>query len=160
MHLRRSFILTIALFVSGIFAGCEAVDNNTNRQSRAAAAAAIKGEVPGDYYIGRRYFKLDYKFWGWVRRPGQPWSTAKLVMLNENAKLAPDRPTGKLGSDNDSEYKLYGSFSGETVYEPASNGFYPEFVLKGYDLVSATPANIYKVSGATDPKKRVIAQPY
>lgn len=159
MRHRRSFILVFTLLISGFFAGCEAVDNNPSRPSRAAATAAIKKEAPGDYFIGRRYYKVDYKFWGFVRRPGQPWSTAKMVMFNENQKLAPDRAGGTLGSDNDHEYKLYGSFSGETVYEPASNGFYPEFILKGYELISTTPAYIYKTPGATDPKKRVIAQP-
>jgi hypothetical protein len=122
--------------------------------------AAIAQEPEGDYFIGRRYYKLEYKFWGWVRKPRQPWTTAKLVMLNEHAKLAPDRAGGKLGTDNNHEYKLLGSFSGETVYEPASNGFYPEFLLKGYELISATPPNIFKSSQAIDPKKRVIQQPY
>ncbi len=156
---RRSFVLILSLFISGIFAGCEAVDHNPNRQSRAAGAAAIRSEAPGDYFIGRRYYKVDYKFWGFVRRPGQPWSTAKLVMFNEHRKLAPDRAGGKLGADNNYEYKLFGSFSGETVYEPASNGFYPEFLLKGYELITTTPANIFKESGATDPQKRMIARP-
>ncbi len=160
MHLCRSLILFVALFGSGFFGGCEAVDNNPNRPSRAAATAAIKTEAPGDYFIGRRYYKVDYKFWGFVRKPGQPWSTAKLVMFNENQKLAPDRAGGTLGSDNDYEYKLFGYFSGDTVYEPASNGFYPEFVLKGYELISATPANIYKTPAARDPKIRIIAQPF
>ena len=71
-------------------------------------------------------------------------STAKMVMLNENQKLAPDRAGGKLGTDNDHEYKLYGYFSGDKVYEPASNGIYPEFVLKGYELISTTPPPIFK----------------
>lgn len=160
MHFRRTLVLLLTLFISGLFAGCEAVDNNPNRVSRGAMTAAIKGEVAGDYFIGRRCYKVDYKFWGWVRKPGQPWSAAKMVMLNEHQKLAPDRAGGKLGTDNNYEYKLFGFFSGETVYEPASNGFYPEFVLKGSELISATPANIYKVTGATDPQRRIISQPF
>ncbi len=48
-------------------------------------------------------------------------------MLNENKKLAPDREQINFGYDNNYEYKLYGHFSGEKVYEPASNGIYPEF---------------------------------
>ena len=48
-------------------------------------------------------------------------------MLNEKQKLAPDRAANSFGSDNNYEYKLYGQFSGDTVYEPASNGMYPEF---------------------------------
>ena len=122
--------------------------------------AEIKSEPPGAYFVGRRYFKTEYKFWGFVRASGQPWTSAKLVVLNENQKLAPDRPTGRLGSDNNFEYKLLGNFSGDTVYEPASNGMYPEFVLKGYELRSETPAPIYREMGATDPERRIIAQPY
>ena len=120
----------------------------------------IKAEPAGAYFVGRRYYKSDYKFWGFVRQPGQQWSEAKMVMFNENQKLAPDRAAGKLGSDNDSEYKLFGHFSGDTVYEPASNGFYPEFVLKGYELRTSTPAPIYRELGATDPERRIIAHPY
>jgi hypothetical protein len=30
------------------------------------------------------------------------------------------------------------------VYEPASNGIYPEFVLEGYELISANPPPIFK----------------
>ncbi len=159
MHLRR-FLSFFPLFIStGFFAGCQAVDS-PDKVSRAAMVAAINAEPEGDYFIGRRYYKVDYKFWGWVRKPRQPWTTAKLVMLNEHEKLAPDRAIAKLGSDNNCEYKLFGTFSGETVYEPASNGFYPEFLLKGYELVSATPANIFRISAAMDPIKRIIMQPY
>lgn len=158
MHLRRYFALLI-LVSQFLFTGCEAVDT-PDKVSRAAMMAAIAQEPPGDYFVGRRYYKTDYKFWGYVRKPGQPWSTAKMVMMNEHGKLAPDRELGKLGSDNNHEYKIFGAFSGETVYEPASNSFYPEFLLKGYELQSATPASIYKTPGALDPKKRIIAKPY
>ena len=65
-------------------------------------------------------------------------------MLNENEKLAPDREQLNFGSDNNYEYRLYGNFSGQTVYEPASNGFYPEFVLKRYELISTNPPPIFK----------------
>jgi len=122
--------------------------------------AEINAEPAGDYFIGRRYYKVDYKFWGYIRKPGESWAFAKMVMLNEQQKLAPDRELGKLGSDNGYEYKLYGNFSGETVYEPASNGFYPEFVLKGYELKNVSPAPIFKVVGALDPQRRIIAKPY
>jgi hypothetical protein len=79
-----------------------------------------------------------------VRRPGQPWSTAQLVVFNEKEKLAPDREQLNFGFDNNYEYKLYGRFSGDTVYDAGSNGFYPEFVLNKYELVSINPAPIFK----------------
>jgi hypothetical protein len=129
-----------------VLAGC-ASDGGPSQgiqQARVDTAARIASEAPGDYWIGRRYFKPVYKFWGYVRRPGQPWSTAKLVMMNEKEKLAPDRAQNSFGIDNNYEYKLRGEFSGETVYEPASNGFYPEFVLKDYELISANPPPIFR----------------
>src|SRR3954470_18016179 len=122
--------------------GCQ-LEPEGIQQARASATQTIASEPPGDYYIGRRYYKPDFKFWGYVRRPGQPWTTAQLVMLNEKQKLAPDRERVNFGFDNNYEYKLFGSFSGEKVYEPASNGIYPEFVLKGYQLISDHPAPIF-----------------
>jgi hypothetical protein len=156
--LRHCLAACFLVFASSSFVGCAAVDPNA--QSRTAMLSEIAAEPPGDYFIGRRYHKVDYKFWGYVRKPGQSWLTAKMVMMNEHQKLAPDRELGKIGSDNNYEYKLYGTFSGDTVYEPASNGFYPEFVLKGYELKTVSPAPIFKVAGATDPQRRIIAKPY
>lgn len=140
-------------------AGCESAPTGITT-ARVAMIEAIRNEPPGDYYVGRRYYKNDYKFWGYVRSPGQPWNTAKLVMLNEQQKLAPDREAGTLGTDHGYEYKLYGRFSGDTVYEPASNGFYPEFVLTGYELINKTPAPIFRTPAANNPARRVIGQPY
>jgi hypothetical protein len=138
-------------FASGIllglflFAGCGTMEESGIQQARIVSAQKIAAEPPGDYFIGHRYFKGSvYKFWGYVRKPGQPWSTAQLVVFNEKEKLAPDREKLNFGSDNNYEYKLYGSFSGQTVYEPASNGFYPEFVLKRYELVSTNPPPIFR----------------
>ena len=91
-----------------------AIDATTGTVARPdpRLAAMIAAEQPGNYFIGRRYYKKDYKMWGWVRRPGQPWSTAQFVMMNENTKLAPDRAAGTLGIDNNSEYRLEGRFTG------------------------------------------------
>jgi len=128
-----------------LFTGCATTMPQGIQQTRIDAAQKIAAEPPGDYFIGRRYFKGSvYKFWGYVRKPGQPWNTAQLVVFNEKEKLAPDREKLSFGSDNNYEYKLYGNFSGQTVYEPASNGFYPEFVLKRYEVVSTNPAPIFK----------------
>jgi hypothetical protein len=145
---KRAFRLVFALEVFlGLFllTGCGSTMTEGIQQNRAAAAQRIAAEPPGDYFIGHRYFKGSvFKFWGYVRKPGQPWSTAQLVVLNEKEKLAPDREKLSFGSDNNYEYKLSGNFSGQTVYEPASNGFYPEFVLKSYELISTNPAPIFR----------------
>jgi hypothetical protein len=129
----------VALFLAGCAGPPQGI-----QQARVDMAARIGSEPPGDYWIARRYYKPVYKFWGYVRRPGQPWSTAQMVMLNEKQKLAPDRAQNAIGSDNNYEYKFYGDFSGDKVYEPASNSIYPEFVLKNYELVSTSPAPIFK----------------
>lgn len=136
-----------SLLVSGalvlFLAGCQTVPSGI-QQAKIEMTQRIAAEPPGDYYIGRRYYKPVFKFWGYVRRPGQPWSTAQLVMLNEKEKLAPDRERLSFGSDNNYEYKLQGYFSGDKVYEPASNSVYPEFILKSYEVISTNPAPIFK----------------
>ena len=124
-------------------AGCQ-TEPTASQSAKAQMAQRIAAETPGDYYIGRRYFKPDFKFWGYVRKPGQPWSTSQLVMLNEKKKLAPDRAEWKFGEDNNYEYKLSGYFSGEKVYEPASNRVYPEFVVTGFEVISTNPPPIFK----------------
>jgi hypothetical protein len=142
------FLLPAAVI---ILAGCQ-TEPTASQSAKAQMAQRIAAEQPGDYYIGRRYFKPDFKFWGYIRKPGQPWSTSQLVMLNEKQKLAPDRAALKFGSDNNYEYKLTGYFSGDKVYEPASNRLYPEFVVKSFDVISTNPPPIFKsqLSGRTD----------
>jgi len=145
--------LLVLLFTGG----CTSVDPDAG--ARASMNAAILGEAPGDYFVGRRMYKQDYKMWGWVREPGKPWKSAKLVMMNEQVKLAPDREAGKLGSDNNYEYRLFGSFSGGMVYEPASDSFYPEFLLKGYEVKSTAPARIYSTKRQEEPAVRILMPP-
>ena len=155
--------LASALLLLPFFAGCvSTIGPNPNQTARARSAMLeeIKAEPRDAYFVGRRYFKNEYKFWGFVRQSGHPWSEAKLVVLNENEKLAPDRGSPTLGADNNFEYRLQGHFSGEPVYEPASNGMYPEFKLKGYELRSQYPAPIYREPGATEPSRNIIARPY
>ena len=156
--------LSRALFAAaflGLLPGCVTFSGGITEASRAQMNAEIQAEPRGDYFIARRYFKNDYKFWGYIRRPGEPWAKAQLVMLNENKRLAPDREGGTLGMDNGYEYKLKGYFSGATVYEPASNGFYHEFVLTGYELRDATPPPIFRTQNlALDPAKNYIVKPY
>ena len=136
---RCRFLFLVAI----LLAGCETVPRGI-QQAKIDMAKRIATEQPGDYFIGRRYYKPDFKFWGYVRKPGQPWATSQLVMLNEKQKLAPDRQQVNFGSDNNYEYKLYGRFSGDRVYEPASNTIYPEFILKGYEVISTNPPPIFK----------------
>jgi hypothetical protein len=137
-----AFQIVLGLF---LLTGCGTSMPSGIQEARLAATQRIAAEPLGDYFIGRRYFKgTVFKFWGYLRRPGQPWSTAQLVVFNEKQKLTPDREQLNFGFDNNYEYKIYGNFSGATVYEPASNGFYPEFILKKYELVSTSPPPIFR----------------
>lgn len=150
----RLFCVCLILIILG---ACQSIDPDA--PARAAMRQAITQEHPGHYFIGRRMFKTDYKMWGWIRRPGQQWDTAQLVMLNEQKCLAPDRQQGKLGFDNNYEYRLDGYFSGQTVYEPASDGFYPEFVLLKATVLSTSPTNIYRYKEELIPEYRLLIPP-
>lgn len=147
----------VVLLPLALMSSCETIDHEA--PARAAMAAAIRAEQPGNYFVGRRMFKKDYKMWGWVRNPGQPWKSARLVMLNEQTLLAPDRVRGTLGDDNNHEYRLEGRFTGETIYEPASDRFYPEFQLTGFKLVNSQPPPIYVDKRQEDPAIRIIMAP-
>lgn len=149
----------LALVASCCLTSCETVPPTNLRAERLVMAQQIAAEPPGNYFIGRRYFKSNYRFWGYIRRPQQPWSSAVLVMFNENKKLAPDRALlgpgtdesyeTHAGFDNNYEYKLNGYFSGDKVYELVSNSVYPEFVLTNYELRSKNPPPIFpsQISG-------------
>lgn len=151
--LRHALLLGILLVTS-----CQTVPPPPD-PARVAMNAAISSESPGNHFFGRRMYKKDYKMWGWVREPGQPWKSAKLVMMNEQRKITPDRAASRLGSDNNHDYRLEGFFSGETVYEPASDRFYPEFVLTGYELLGDNPPSIYITDKQIDPAIRIINNP-
>jgi hypothetical protein len=156
--LHRAAPALAALLLAVALQSCETLQSEQSLR-REQMNAAIRQEAPGNYFIGRRFYKDDYKMWGWVRQPGQPWSTAKLVMLNEQKVLAPDRQQGRLGTDNNFEYRLTGYFSGDTVYEPASDGFYPEFVLTGYEIRDTNPPLIYEDPRETQPAVRLLEPP-
>jgi hypothetical protein len=160
--MQRTLFHLLLLAGSILLGGCATGPSTIpyDRAARVALEEAIRNEPVGNYFIGRRYFKNDYKFWGYVREPRKPWTTAKLVMLNEQRKYAPDRAAWKIGSDHNYEYKLKGYFSGETVYEPASNKIYPEFVLQDIELLSTNPGPIFRTRDGLNPARRVIEQPY
>src|ERR1700726_758665 len=96
----RGLLIGNIMLGSLFMASCMTTGPSGIQQAKVAMSQHIAAEPPGDYFVGRRYFKPDFKFWGYVRGPGQPWSTAQLVMLNEKQKLAPDRERLSFGSDN------------------------------------------------------------
>jgi hypothetical protein len=80
-------------------------------------------------------------------------------MLNEQKTLAPDRAQNKLGCDNNYEYRLEGYFSDQFVYEPASDDFYPEFILLKASVLSTCPVNIYRYKEQLKPEYRILTPP-
>jgi hypothetical protein len=147
------------LVLTLLLAGCETPIVTQSAQDRAAISSAISKEAPGNYFIGYRFYKVDYKMWGWVKKPGESWKNSQLVMFNEQKMLAPDRAKNAIGSDNNTIYRLSGYFSGEKVYEPASDTVYPEFVLTGASVISTNSPLIFPDQRWTDPSIRLIAPP-
>jgi hypothetical protein len=135
-----------AFFWVFLLVGCQTNSRTTvsnGLQVSPEAAERVKTERLGDYFVGRRLVGQHFYFWGYVKRPRESWDRAKLVMLNENIALAPDRARHEIGSDNNYEYRLYGYFSGDRVYEAASGRFFPEFVLKKAELIDSKPPPIF-----------------
>src|SRR5438477_11281582 len=121
--MKRTFCFFGMVLPILLLAGCETTPAGI-QAAKVAMAQKYAAETPGDYFIGRRYYKPDFKFWGYVRRPGQPCSESELVMLNEKQKLSSDRERIDFGIDNNYEYILYDYFSGDKFNETASNIIY------------------------------------
>jgi len=119
--------------------------------------AKIAAEATGDFYYGRRYYVNKTRFWGYLKKPRESWSRAKLVVFNESQKTNPDRmsengpASQRYGFDQNFEYKIRGSFTGREVYEPNSNQFLPEFRLTGHDLMDRNPGWLFQPSDRYDP---------
>jgi hypothetical protein len=126
-----------------LLAGCATPPETAPLMVPPVMAQQIAVEPVGDFYIGRRLYAPPFAIWGYIRSPRQSWKSAKLVVLNEKFQLAPDRARNQLGSDNGSEYRLYGYFSGDQIYDASSGRFCAEFVLKRAELISANPDPIW-----------------
>lgn len=120
---------------------------------------AIQNEPRGDHYIGRRFYIERTQFWGYLRRPGQPWESSRLVIFNESKKASPDRlpeiPAGEgaaHGFDNNHEYKITGHFTGRKAYDPNSDLFLPEFLLTGWELRNESPGWLFHPTEKIDGK--------
>ncbi len=123
----------------------------------------IASEPRGDFFYGRRYHVQKTRFWGFLRKPGQDWKQAKLVVFNEKRGQQPDRlsevgpPERRYGYDKNYEYRIKGYFSGEKVYEINSNQFLPEFVLTGYELLDKDPGWLFSPRDHYDPTRITLA---
>lgn len=147
-HLASLAALVTALFLTG----CETTENGPMAEQQIQMRRlSIASETPGDYYVGRRFYIERTHFWGYVRRPGESWDRAKLVVMNERQHKTPDRlpeiPSGDgpaFGYDHNREYRLWGHFSGQRVYDPNSNLLLPEFVLQRWEVKNESPGWLFK----------------
>jgi hypothetical protein len=85
--LTRTFLF-IAPLISLLLTSCASTDVSPQLETR---RMAIASEPPGDYYIGRRFTIERTHFWGYLRRPQQPWAESKLVVMGERMQKTPDR---------------------------------------------------------------------
>ncbi len=145
--LRLCYLLPLVI-ASLLLSSCGSTASSEQLASRRAAIAA---EPRGEYFIGRRFHIDRTQFWGYVRKPGQDWAEAKLIVIGEQQMKAPDRvpeaPSGNApayGFDHNTEYRLWGHFSGKKIYDPNSNLILPEFVLQRYQLITEHPGWLFK----------------
>lgn len=116
----------------------------------------IATEQTGNFFIGRRYHVYRTWWWGYLRKPREPWTEAKLVVFNQSRKKAPDHfpeegpPGARHAFDNNYEYRIWGHFTGKTVLEPNSNQFLPEFMLTNYQLLKRDPGWLFSPSDHYD----------
>ncbi|MFT4175815.1 MAG: hypothetical protein QM627_04095 [Luteolibacter sp.] len=124
--------------------------------------AKIASEPTGNFYYGRRYYVKKTRFWGYLRSPRQSWDRAKLVMMREDKKLAPDRfsedgpPGRRYAFDQNYEYRITGHYTGRQVYDPNSNQILPEFMLTGYEVLDRQPGWLFRPSDRYDPNRMTL----
>ena len=113
-----------------------------------ARNAAILSESRGDWYIGRRYYTEKCRYWGYLRKPGQLWESAQLVVMDESrGVLTPDRVSEAPSGDGrahgfDHNYE-WGSFSGRRCYDPNADLQLPTFAARKYEVISARPGFLF-----------------
>ncbi|MFK5923907.1 MAG: hypothetical protein QM496_17155 [Verrucomicrobiota bacterium] len=150
LALAASTLTSCVTTSTGTSSGRRRMSEDQIRIARLERESRIATEASGDFWVGRRWYTKGTRFWGYVRRPHQPWSQAKLVMLNESQKLAPDRLPEAGGSGNSNgfdhnyQYQLWGHFTGDTIYDPNSNLMLPEFKLSRFEQIDAKPGYVFE----------------
>jgi len=139
---------------------------NMGGPTTAERAAKIASEPTGSFFYGRRYYVQKTRFWGYLRKPRQNASSAKLVVFNESKKRNPDRlpetgPVGqRYGFDQNYQYRIQGYYTGQKVYEVNSNQILPEFMLTGYELVNRKPGWLFSPKDHYNPESLTLKPGY
>lgn len=154
----RFFPFLLLLGILPLLPSCESTGSGGGALV-AARNQAIFAEAPGDYWVGRRYFVDKVRFWGYVRRPGQLWEKAELVLMDETRVKTPDRvpevPTDGRpahGFDHNYEYRLTGRLTGRRVYDPNADMELPLFAPGSFELRNRTPGFLFNPADRYNPK--------
>ncbi len=89
----------------------------------------------GINYLGHRFYEEKGGGWGWIKKEGDSWSSAKWVTLKEDpirGLLMPSRKMGSRSADQDYEYRMTGRFSEKTAYDPHLDEYLPIFIIESY----------------------------
>ncbi len=89
-------------------------------------------------WIGHRLIDpIGGQGWGWVKKSGASWSSAKWIALQETPGLvvAPHRKLVKADADKDWEFKFWGKFASYKAYDPRMDEQLPVFLLQGYEVI-------------------------
>ena len=148
----------LALLLPLLLADCGSLGSgNMGGPTAEQRSAKITSEPTGNFFYGRRYFVYKTRFWGYLRKPREPWSKAKLVIFHEGSKTTPDRlpengpPGQRYSFDQNYDYRIFGHFTGREGYEPNSNQFLPIFQLTGYEVVDRQPGWLFRPDDHYDP---------
>lgn len=116
----------------------------------------IAAEQKGDFYVGRRYYVPLTRFWGYLREPGQSWRSSRLVIMDESVMRTPDRgyeppvEGAIFGTDQNVEYVVKGSYTGETAYDPNTDQVLPVFKATSYTVRNPEPGFLFVPSERHD----------
>jgi len=150
MTLRLLFLVTASLPLLLLSSCSTAMSSQAMTAQSVARESQIAAEPKGDFWIGRRFHIERTHMWGYLRRPGQSWDKAKLVVMGERQGRQPDRfpeddsTERRYGFDHNFEYRIWGNFTGRRVYDPNSNLVLPEFAIQRYELLNTQAGWLFK----------------
>ena len=65
--MKQTIVLILAA-AALLLAGCQTTEDPFT-QSQVLLNQTIANEPAGDYFIGRRFYRKNYFFWGYIRQP-------------------------------------------------------------------------------------------
>lgn len=142
----RGKIIT-ALLVSMTLTQCHSLRSDC--EALQEREAAIAQEEKGEYFVGRRYYIPLCRFWGYLRKPGQSWREAQLVMMDETLVHTPDRgpekplPNATFGTDQNVEYTIEGAYTGKKAYDPSTDQILPVFRPTAFHIRKLEPGFLF-----------------